>query len=163
MIFLATMLYYKQRDEEELNMESLHKDLNVLVSDLNVMFVKLHHHHWYVTGVQFYAMHELFETLYKEMNTLYDDVAERLITIGGKPASTLKDYLALTTIKEAEGFLKPLEMIQSVLDDLSHLTQIVKNALVEAQELNDEVTADMMIGALASFEKHIWMLQAMLK
>jgi starvation-inducible DNA-binding protein len=54
-------------------------------------------------------------------------------------------------------------MIQSVLDDLSHLTQIVKNALVEAQELNDEVTADMMIGALASFEKHIWMLQAMLK
>jgi starvation-inducible DNA-binding protein len=144
-------------------MDVLKNDLNILVADFNVMFVKLHHHHWFVTGVQFYTLHERFEKLYEEMNDLYDTIAERLITIGGIPASSLKDYLALTTLKEATGILKPLEMVQSIIDDVNHLIQRLKKTLIEAQSVEDDVTADMMIGALASFEKHIWMLTALLK
>jgi starvation-inducible DNA-binding protein len=144
-------------------MDVLKNDLNVLVADLNVMFVKLHHHHWYVTGIHFYAMHERFETFYEEINTLYDSIAERLITIGGSPAFTLHAYLALTTLKEADINLNPLEMVQSIVDDFKHFIKYFKTTLVEAQKVDDEVTADMMIGAIASFEKHIWMLTALLK
>lgn len=141
-------------------MKPLFQSLNVLVADLNVLFVKLHHHHWYVTGPRFFSLHAKFEELYDHINGLYDDVAERLITLGGQPASSLKSYLALTNLKEAESIESADQIIISLIEDFNLLLVQLKKVLELAQQESDEPTADLMIGAISEFEKTLWMLKA---
>lgn len=85
------------------SLEVLSKILNRQVANFNVLYVKLHHYHWYVKGPHFFELHEKFEQLYDELTQHMDDVAERLLTIGGKPLSTMRDFLQETTLKEAAG------------------------------------------------------------
>ncbi len=144
-------------------MEKLYQALNKQVSNFSILFTKLHHFHWYVTGPNFYPLHAKFEEFYDEVNELYDAFAERLLMIGGNPVSNLKGYLALTSLKEASGTEKPEEMIKHVLDDFKLLSLELKEVLKLAQDQGDEVTADLLIGTLSSFEKHIWMLTFTLK
>ena len=144
-------------------MEKLFQALNKQVANLSVFFTKLHHYHWYVEGPQFYQLHEKFEALYDEMNELYDEFAERLLMIGGNPVSSLKSYLELTSLKEASGKEDALAMVKHVLNDFKLLNIELKEVMEIAQELGDEVTADLAIGAMTSFEKHIWMLSATVK
>ena len=144
-------------------MEKLYQALNKQVANLSVLFTKLHHFHWYVTGPNFYPLHAKFEEFYDEVNELYDAVAERLLMIGGSPVSNLKGYLAITSLKEATGTEKASEMIGHVLNDFKLLVVEFKEALVLSQQQNDEATADLLIGAISSFEKHIWMLTFTLK
>jgi starvation-inducible DNA-binding protein len=144
-------------------MEKLYQALNKQVANFSVFFTKLHHFHWYVTGQNFYPLHQKFEQFYDEVNELYDAYAERILMIGGNPVSNLKGYLALTSIKEATGLEKTEEMVSLVLNDFKQLTQELKEVLVVAEEFGDEVTADLLISTLSSFEKHIWMLTFTLK
>lgn len=144
-------------------MEKLYQVLNKQVANFSVLFTKLHHFHWYVTGPQFYPLHEKFEAFYDEVNELYDAFAERILMIGGQPISNLKGYLAITSLKEASGMEKAEDMIKHILDDFKLIAVELKEALAISQELGDEVTADLIIGTLASFEKHIWMLTFTLK
>jgi len=159
------MIYYKciKTKGKGIKMEKLYQALNKQVSNFSVLFTKLHHFHWYVTGPNFYPLHAKFEEFYDEVNELYDAYAERLLMIGGNPVSNLKGYLALTSLKEANGTEKPEEMIKHVLDDFKQLAVELKEVLKLSQDIGDEVTADLIIGTLASFEKHIWMLTFTLK
>ncbi|RJX27914.1 MAG: DNA starvation/stationary phase protection protein [Acholeplasma sp.] len=144
-------------------MEKLYQALNKQVANFSVLFTKLHHFHWYVTGPQFYPLHAKFEEFYDEVNEVYDAFAERLLMIGGQPVSNLKGYLAITSLKEASGVEKPEEMLQHILDDFKLLVIELKEVLKLAQEFEDEVTADLIIQTLSSLEKHIWMLSFTLK
>lgn len=137
----------------------LHNGLNQQVANLATLFTKLHHFHWFIEGKGFFTLHEKFESLYDEVNELYDAFAERLIIIGGKPASTLSAYLKLTTLKETETLDSKL-MVDELINDLKQLVTEFKALTKESQSLEDEQTADMLIGAVASFEKHIWMFSA---
>lgn len=139
-------------------MEKLYHLLNQQVADLNVLFVKLHHYHWFVKGPQFYTLHEKFEEIYDQINGLYDEYAERLIIIGGTPASSLESYLKLTTLDEATES-KTDEMIRSVIKDLTVIIKTNEEIMVVAGENNDEVTVDLAVSTNGELEKIRWMLE----
>ncbi len=142
--------------------EALIESVNKQVANWKVLDMKLHHFHWYVKGPQFFVLHEKFEELYNEAETNVDELAERILAIGGKPVSTLKECLQLSSIEEAVGNEKADEMIQSLVKDFSMLTGELKEGIALAEKNEDEVTADMLLSILQSLEKHIWMLQATL-
>lgn len=142
-------------------MEKLHNLLNKQVANLAVFFTKLHHYHWFVTGKEFFTLHEKFEDLYNEVNELYDEFAERLLAIKGKPASTMKDYLRLTSLGESDE-MDPDLMVKEIVNDLKLMVIELKELTVLSQSLEDEQTADMAISTITSFEKHLWMFEAYL-
>lgn len=45
-------------------------------------------HHWQVSGITFYADHELFKRLYESTGADVDPVAEKLVGLSGEPALT---------------------------------------------------------------------------
>ena len=51
-------------------------------------------------GPQFFTLHEKFEELYTESATHIDEIAERILAIGGKPVATMKEYLELLFKKQ---------------------------------------------------------------
>ena len=83
-------------------------ELNKLVANLTVLYTKLHSFHWYVKGRSFYTLHEVFENYYNHTTESLDEVAERLLAIGGRPVSTLKGAVNAGLPKEMKD-LKPEE------------------------------------------------------
>ena len=140
-------------------MEKLYQVLNKQVANFSVLFTKLHHHHWYVKGPEFFTLHEKFEELYDEINEFYDEFAERLLTIGGNPISNLKGYLEITSLDEVSTNLNAKAMVKSVHDDFILIAKELEEGVHIAQEQNDEATADLFISTIAALEKHAWMLR----
>lgn len=139
------------------------KQLNQQVANLSVLYVKLHNFHWFVKGESFFQLHEKFEELYDETTEIYDAVAERMLMIGEKPVATLKGALELATIKEATGKETTKEMIESLIHDYKLLNDEFGHAIPIAESTNDDVTVDLLTSNRAVFQKHIWMLQELLK
>lgn len=72
------------------NNEDVVRVLNQQVANWTVAFTKLHNFHWYVKGPNFFALHTKFEELYDEASQFIDDLAERILAIGGNPVATLR-------------------------------------------------------------------------
>lgn len=144
-------------------MKNLVKNLNREVANFGVLYTKLHNYHWFVTGKQFFQLHELFEELYDEVTEHFDAVAERVLQLEERPVATLKEFLELATIEEAKGNESVEEMIQTVIDDFKLVDKQLQETIKVSQDLEDEVTVDLLLGISASFQKHIWMLKALLK
>ncbi len=140
-------------------MKELHGLMNRQVANFALFFTKLHHFHWFVTGREFFILHEKFESLYDEVNELYDAYAERLIMIGGIPSSSMSAYLLQSSIKETST-IDPKKMVDEVIQDLELLVKEQKELTHLAQANQDEQTADLTIQTVAAFEKHLWMLKA---
>jgi len=136
--------------------------LNKQIANWSVLYTKLHNFHWYVKGDQFFTLHIKFEELYNEAGLHVDVIAERLLSIGGKPVATMKENLETASIKEAMGTESSHEMVQAIISDFTLITGELKEAMSLASELNDETTGDMLLAIHSGLEKHIWMLTAYL-
>ena len=66
-------------------MENLVKDLNCLLSDLNVFYRKLQNYHWNIKGKDFFNVHVKLEEYYNEINEQIDELAEQILMLGNEP------------------------------------------------------------------------------
>ncbi|GGF73377.1 DNA starvation/stationary phase protection protein [Paenibacillus albidus] len=146
----------------KVNATSLEQILNRQVANLNVMYVKLHNYHWYVKGEQFFALHVKFEELYDEVTLKMDEVAERLLSIKGTPAATMKEYLELSSIQEATGKEDTRGMVQSLIEDFATLSEEMTEGIEVAEQAGDQPTADLFTTIRNDLEKHQWMLRSFL-
>ena len=137
--------------------------LNQQLSNWQILYVKLHHFHWNVTGKDFFVLHEKFEALYDETSGFIDDIAERVLALDGIPLSKMADYLEKGTILEVEGALSSEEMVRQTVADFSQLVLQTKKGIDLASEKNDVATEDLLTGIVVSLEKHIWLLESFLK
>jgi starvation-inducible DNA-binding protein len=136
--------------------------LNKQIANWNILFVKLHNYHWYVKGEQFFTLHAKFEELYNEAATHIDELAERLLAIGGQPVATMKEYIEASSINEANGSEDSVQMVQSIIRDYTAIIEELKQGMAKAEEVSDETTGDMLLAIHSSLEKHLWMLNAYL-
>lgn len=145
-----------------MNSNSLTDKLNVQLSNWSVLYFKLHHYHWYVKGPHFPVLHAKFEELYDMAALKLDELAERILSIEGKPVSTMKEFLAQATIKEADKAKTENDMLSATIKDLKELIEGLKAAASSAEEAEDTATSDMLIGQVEELQKQVWMLKATL-
>lgn len=144
-------------------MESkLHNVLNKQIANWSVLYIKLHNFHWYVKGEQFFTLHTKFEEFYTEAAVHIDELAERLLSIGGEPVATMKEYLEQSSISEANGNEGSEEMVKSITNDFMKIIEELKEGMSIAEEADDETTGDMLLAIHSSLEKHAWMMKAYL-
>ena len=138
--------------------------LNLYLANLNVLYRKVQNYHWNIVGTGFFSVHAKLEEYYDALNEQIDDVAERILSIGGRPLGTLKDYLAVTTIKEAEN--KEISIADAVADvkkEFEAMLKLVKEVKETADSENDYGTSTMVDEYISTYEKNLWMLNAYLK
>ena len=134
--------------------------LNGILADSTVLYEKLHAFHWYVAGPQFFQLHAKFEELYDRFAKVVDDVAERVLTIGGKPLATLKAVLENAEIKEYDGTKSGQDMIAALAGDFRLLLEKSCRVIEEAEKAGDRGTANLLDGLNDELEKSLWMLNA---
>ncbi|GAA6825289.1 Dps family protein [Helicobacter pylori] len=136
--------------------------LNKQVANWTVAFTKLHNFHWYVKGPNFFSLHTKFEELYDEASQYVDDLAERILAVGGNPVATLKESLDISIIEEAGKGYKAEEMVAELSQDFTNVAKQLDEAIEVASNAEDDVTEDMFIGMQTNIEKHNWMLKSYL-
>jgi len=142
--------------------QELIQAVNKQVANWTVLYVKLHHYHWFVKGQHFFTLHEKFEEFYNEANEHIDVLAERILSIGGTPVSTLKAIMELASVQEATGGESEAEMVQTTCSDFEKMIQELQDAMKLADQAGDEGTGDVLLGIHVSLQKHVWMLKAYL-
>ncbi|MFS0557737.1 Dps family protein [Brevibacillus sp. 179-C9.3 HS] len=142
---------------------TLYNVLNKQVANWTVLYTKLHNFHWNVKGPHFFTLHAKFEELYNEAAANLDTLAERVLSIGGKPIATLAACLNTASITEAEGNETAEQMVETIARDFSILVDELKLAMETADQADDEATADMLLEIRSGLEKHIWMLKSFLQ
>ena len=135
--------------------------LNQVVSDLYTARIALHQVHWYMRGRGFLVWHPKMDEYMDSLDGYLDEISERLITLGGKPYSTLTEFLQHSEIEEEEGeFRNVEESLERVLAIYRYLITLFQKALDVTDEEGDDVTNDIFVGAKADLEKTVWMLAA---
>ncbi|WP_223594828.1 Dps family protein [Neobacillus bataviensis] len=148
----------KTKDKNVMLTETLDKQ----VANFSVLYMKLHHYHWYVKGENFFTLHVKFGELYAEAALHMDTIAERMLSLGASPTATLKEQLKLASIEEASGEESSSEMVQALADDFNTVCGELTEGITAAEDNDDQPTADLFIEIRTSLEKHRWMLEAYL-
>jgi starvation-inducible DNA-binding protein len=138
-------------------------ELNVLLSSFQVYYQNLRGIHWNIRGKRFFDLHVKFEELYNDSQLKIDMIAERVLTLGGRPLHTFEDYIKNNKLTVGKNISNDEKAIYLIVDSLSNLLKIERAILVQSSEINDEGTSAMMSDFISEQEKTIWMMQAWLE
>ena len=87
----ASIIHQVEKKENSGN-EKTKAVLNQAVADLSKAASIVHQVHWYMRGSGFLYLHPKMDELMDALNGHLDEISERLITIGGAPFKTLKEF-----------------------------------------------------------------------
>ena len=150
------------KGEDLMNQEQTKVVLNQLVADLVQFSTIIHQAHWYMRGTGFLTLHPRMDTYMEEIDAQLDEVAERLITIGGAPFSTLKEFSENTKLPDSTGtFEAPMTThLETLISGYRYLDKLYSEGIKAAGDEGDQVTEDLFISFKGAIQKNIWMLQA---
>ena len=134
--------------------------LQSLLADFQVYYTNLRGFHWEIKGRGFFVLHEKFESMYDDTASKIDEIAERILTLGGTPENKFSEYLKVARVAEVSGVSSSREAVENILETYKHFIAEERKLIELAEEANDVVTADLLTGYLKEQEKMIWMLVA---
>lgn len=142
-------------------------ELNTVLATYQVHYQHLRAFHWSVRGHHFFELHRKYEELYTDAALKIDEIAERILTVGGAPLNTFSQYIKHSHILETNtaASLHPevtLDTAALVAKDFEVLRSLENNCLALAEEAADRGTADMLASHIAYLEKQSWMWRAWL-
>ena len=137
-------------------------NLNGLLANFQIYYQSLRGLHWNIKGKNFFELHVKFEEFYTDSQVKIDDVAERILTLQGKPLHTFTDYINKASVPVGRDISNDEEGVQLVVTSLSELLTIEREILVISEKADDEGTNSMMSDFIAEQEKTIWMLNSWL-
>lgn len=155
---ILSILNIKADYAQEMNLK-----LNKLAATLHVYYSNLRGFHWHVEGKSFFTFHEELEKMYDAEAERIDEVAERILQLGGVPVRLYGDIEKLSEIKQSEIMTCSNEISKNLLETVSILLRMEREILAFAGDNNDDVTSGMMSEYIAGQEKLVWMLTAFLK
>jgi starvation-inducible DNA-binding protein len=135
--------------------------LNQRLADASDLKSQAKQAHWNVKGMNFIALHELFDQVSTEMEAHIDDIAERVTILGGTALGTIRIAAANSSLAEY-----PLEItdggdhVDALSTALADFGKKVRADIDATAELGDADTADLLTGVSRSADKLLWFVEA---
>ena len=134
--------------------------LQQLLADFQIYYTNLRGFHWNIKGHDFFVLHSKFEDLYNDAAEKVDEIAERILMLGGTPANKFSDYLKMSNINEVDRMSNGEKALENILETYSHLIGEERKLLSIDSQAGDEFTVALMIDYMKEQEKMVWMLTA---
>jgi starvation-inducible DNA-binding protein len=135
--------------------------LNQQLADTFDLFSQTKQAHWNVKGMQFHALHELFDKLAANLGEHTDTLAERVAALGGTALGTVRMAAAATRLREVPVDFEGSEATVRVMAErYAELAKSTRRAIDKADEEGDADTADLFTGISRDLDKHLWFLEA---
>lgn len=134
--------------------------LSQILADTYILYLKTQNFHWNVVDDRFHSLHEMFEEQYEELAESVDELAERIRQLKMKSPGSMRQFLELATLEEAETESTGNDMIQALCHDREALSAHLLQKIDAVSKLGDEGTADLLIQHLKMHDKAAWMLRS---
>jgi starvation-inducible DNA-binding protein len=137
--------------------------LNELLANYMVFYQNTRGFHWNIKGEKFFELHLKFEELYTILLLKVDEIAERILTLGGTPLHTFADYSRVSNITPMHNVSDARESVKALLDAFQIVILKQRELLDLAAEADDEGTNALMSDYIREQEKMVWMYTAYLR
>ena len=138
--------------------------LNASLADLIDLGLQAKQSHWNVKGPTFIALHELFDSIAEAVEEFVDDVAERIVALGGIAEGTIgivskRTKLASYPVNITSG----KDHVEALSTALATVGKSVRSDIAKATDLGDVDSADLLTGISRSIDKNLWFVEAHLQ
>ncbi|MEZ5428662.1 MAG: DNA starvation/stationary phase protection protein Dps [Pyrinomonadaceae bacterium] len=117
--------------------------------------------HWNVKGMNFIALHELFDDVATEVEGYTDTIAERVTILGGTAEGTVRVAAQKSSLSQY-----PLEIsdgrdhVDALSTALADFGKKVRGNIDEADDAGDVDTADLFTEVSRGIDKMLWFVEA---
>lgn len=95
--------------------------LQQLLADFQIYYTNLRGFHWNIKGHGFFILHSKFEEMYNDAAEKVDEIAERILMLGGIPFNNFSEYLKIAEIKEVSNISCGDEALNNILETFFHV------------------------------------------
>jgi starvation-inducible DNA-binding protein len=142
---------------KETDCKNISEKLNNLLANYSVFYQNTRGSHWNIKGDQFFTLHPKFEELYNSLVLKIDEIAERILTLGGIPAHNYSDYLKVSSIKESKEVTDGTKSVENILNSFKIVLDLQRELLDITEKAGDEGTNSQMSDYIVEQEKEVWM------
>lgn len=135
--------------------------LNNTLANEAVLSQKTRSAHWNVSGAGFLELHILFDSQYKQLNEISDEIAERARMLGGIAIGSLQEFINLARIEEQPGSVP--KIMNLLADHEAAIRWLREDARKCSEEHEDEGTFELLVSVMSLHEKMAWMLRSYLE
>ncbi len=138
--------------------------LNQRLADANDLKSQAKQAHWNVKGMNFIALHELFDQVATDLDPMVDDIAERVTTLGGTALGTVRVAAQNSSLAEyPHEITEGASHVDALSTALADFGKKVRADIDITDELGDADTADLFTGVSRSIDKLLWFVEAHLQ
>lgn len=142
--------------------DTLADKLNDLLANYMVFYQNSRGFHWNIKGDKFFELHLRFEQLYTNLQQKVDEIAERVLTLGGVPFHSFDDYTKTSSIQPVTNVSSGREAVKSLLDSFQIVLVKQRELMELSTKTDDEGTGALMSDYIREQEKLVWMYNAYL-
>jgi starvation-inducible DNA-binding protein len=92
-----------------------------------------------------------------------DDLAERVLALGGQPYSTLDEFIEHSRLDEDPEAPPAEQMVSNLIDDIESLNEFAQELAEVAEQRPDRTTANLMDDIVDDQEERRWMFRTFLE
>ncbi|MGH7935156.1 MAG: DNA starvation/stationary phase protection protein Dps [Candidatus Binataceae bacterium] len=117
--------------------------------------------HWTVKGLNFMALHELFEKIAEGAAGYADLLAERTVQLGGVAEGTVQVVAANSQLDQYPAAISDsAEHLECMSSALTRYARMIRGAISECKHLGDAVSADILTEISRGAGKWLWFVEA---
>jgi len=139
--------------------------LNQALADLSDLYSQAKQAHWNVRGPSFFTLHKLFDDVAESAEEPIDDIAERIVQLGGVAQGTVRMAAKNTALSEFEVSDKaaaadPLAYAKALAAQFAVCAKSIRAATDATAAAGDADTADLFTGVSRALDKSLWFIEA---
>ena len=117
--------------------------------------------HWNVKGPNFIALHQLFDMISEDAGENIDEIAERVVQLGGVAEGTVRMAAKRTSLSEyPTNTVDGRSHVEALSSVMAAFGKSVRRAVAEANNLGDLDTAEMFTEISCGIDKWLWLVEA---
>jgi starvation-inducible DNA-binding protein len=135
--------------------------LNARLADAVDLQTQTKQAHWNVKGPNFIALHQLFDKINNDVEDNVDEIAERVVQLGGVAESTLRTAAKRSTLSEyPANTVDGRSHVEALSNALAAFGKSVRKAITDANTMGDLDTAEMFTEISCGIDKWLWFVEA---
>jgi starvation-inducible DNA-binding protein len=137
------------------------ESLNSRLADCKDLQTQTKQAHWNVKGPNFIALHELFDKINEDVEDYVDEIAERVVQLGGVALGTARIVAKRSSLAEyPASAVDGQDHVEALSTALACFGKTARLAIEEANELQDLDTADLFTEVSRGIDKCLWFVEA---
>ena len=157
----APTMFETENDIPQARRMELNALLNQRLASAVDLQMQMKQAHWNVKGPCFIGLHELFDKVAEAVEGYVDEIAERIVQLGGVAEGTVRMAAARTRLTEySPEISEGSAHVEGVARALATFGAEARSTIDEANGLDDADTADLFTEISRGIDKWLWFVEA---